>query len=144
MTAGWKFGKPDLVLSMPEAFEVPATGSLPYKNYIVDPGFKEDRWVQLAEARPGAAAWCITSSSTSSRRGRRNLSPPTAASRSWSAGRRAIWAWCARRTRRCAFRKARALRFELHYTPNGKAVKDRSSIGITFAKKPPRYELQMN
>jgi hypothetical protein len=34
--------------------------------------------------------------------------------------------------------------FELHYTPNGKAVKDRSSVGITFAKAPPKFELLMN
>jgi hypothetical protein len=40
--------------------------------------------------------------------------------------------------------KGSKLRFELHYTPNGKAVKDRSSVGITFAKKPPRFELLMN
>ena len=33
------------------------------------------------------------------------------------------------------------LRLEMHYTPNGTAAKDRSSVGITFAEKPPRYEL---
>ena len=31
------------------------------------------------------------------------------------------------------------LMFQVHYTPNGVAVKDRSAVGITFAKKPPRY-----
>jgi hypothetical protein len=36
------------------------------------------------------------------------------------------------------------LLFEMHYTPNGKAVKDRSSIGLTFAKKPPRFEYFQN
>ena len=40
--------------------------------------------------------------------------------------------------------KGAKLRFEMHYTPNGKAVKDRSSVGITFAKKPPKYEMFMN
>ena len=34
--------------------------------------------------------------------------------------------------------------FELHYTPNGAAVKDRSSIGIIFYKTKPKYELLMN
>ena len=37
--------------------------------------------------------------------------------------------------------KGAKLRFEMHYTPNGTAVKDRSSVGITFAKKPPKYEM---
>src|SRR5208282_4606509 len=50
---GWTRGKPDLVVSMPEEFEVPADGTLPYKYWEVDPGFTEDRWVQSAEARPG-------------------------------------------------------------------------------------------
>ena len=36
------------------------------------------------------------------------------------------------------------MRFEMHYTPNGTAVKDRSSVGVTFAKEPPRFELFTN
>ncbi|MFL5343093.1 MAG: redoxin, partial [Gemmataceae bacterium] len=35
-------------------------------------------------------------------------------------------------------------RFEMHYTPNGTKTKDRSSVGVTFAKKPPRFELFTN
>ena len=31
--------------------------------------------------------------------------------------------------------------FEMHYTPNGTPVKDRSAIGLTFADKPPRFEV---
>jgi hypothetical protein len=37
--------------------------------------------------------------------------------------------------------KGAKLRLEMHYTPNGTPTKDRSSIGITFAKEPPKYEL---
>ena len=40
--------------------------------------------------------------------------------------------------------KGARLRLEMHYTPNGKKTKDRSSIGIQFAKKPPKYEMFMN
>ena len=50
---GWTIGKPDVVFAMAEEFEVPATGVLPYKHFVVDPGFTEDMWVQAAEARPG-------------------------------------------------------------------------------------------
>src|SRR5205823_6294238 len=42
---GWKLGKPDLVLEMPEEFEVPAEGVLPYKHFLVDTKFTEDKWV---------------------------------------------------------------------------------------------------
>src|SRR5262249_15580483 len=30
--------------------------------------------------------------------------------------------------------------FQLHYTPNGKAQQDRSSVGLVFAKTPPSME----
>ena len=53
---GWRMGKPDIVLDMPREFEVPADGSLPYQHFTIDPGFKEDVWVEKAEARPGPGA----------------------------------------------------------------------------------------
>src|SRR5262249_7509439 len=53
--SGWTLGQPDVVLSMPEEFDVPATGIVPYKNWVVETGFTEDRWVRMAEARPGSA-----------------------------------------------------------------------------------------
>ena len=31
--------------------------------------------------------------------------------------------------------------FQMHYTPNGKAQKDRSSVGLVFAKEPPTREV---
>jgi hypothetical protein len=37
--------------------------------------------------------------------------------------------------------KGSQLVFQMHYTPNGKAQKDRSSIGLIFAKKPPTREV---
>ena len=50
---GWKIGEPDKVFTMAEEFKVPATGVLDYQRFVVDPGFKEDVWVQAAECRPG-------------------------------------------------------------------------------------------
>src|SRR5205823_218628 len=53
---GWAHGTPDVVFSMPEEFEVPADGVLPYKNWVIETKFTEDRWVRIAEARPGSPA----------------------------------------------------------------------------------------
>lgn len=51
---GWNIPEPDLVLPMSdEPFQVPATGVVDYQHYVVDPGFKEDKWVVATEARPG-------------------------------------------------------------------------------------------
>jgi hypothetical protein len=50
---GWSIGKPDWVIEMPMAFDIPATGTVDYQYFLVPTGFKEDRYVRMAEARPG-------------------------------------------------------------------------------------------
>lgn len=50
---GWAIGKPDVVLEMPNAFNVPASGTIDYQYVLVPTNFTEDRYVQFAEARPG-------------------------------------------------------------------------------------------
>ena len=39
-------------------------------------------------------------------------------------------------------RKGSWLMFQMHYTPNGVPHEDRSSIGLIFAKEPPKYEVR--
>jgi len=53
---GWHIPTPDLVVSMLEPFTVPAEGTVDYQYFVVDPGFREDRWIQAAEVRPGNRA----------------------------------------------------------------------------------------
>ncbi len=50
---GWAIGKPDLIIEMPKAFSVPASGKIAYQYIITPSGLTEDRWVQAAEIRPG-------------------------------------------------------------------------------------------
>jgi mono/diheme cytochrome c family protein len=52
-TDGWAIGKPDMVINMPEEFALEASGPDEYQYFAVDPGFTEDKYVQMAEARPG-------------------------------------------------------------------------------------------
>jgi mono/diheme cytochrome c family protein len=51
-TDGWTIGKPDVVIQMQEAYTLDATGPDEYQYFVMDPGFKEDVYVQRAEARP--------------------------------------------------------------------------------------------
>src|SRR5947209_4942561 len=53
---GWSIGKPDTVVEMPHDFDVPAAGTVEYQYIVIPSGFKEDTWVQAAEARPGNRA----------------------------------------------------------------------------------------
>jgi hypothetical protein len=137
-------GKPDMIFTMPEEFEVPADGSLPYQHFVVDTNFTEDRWVQVAEGRPGNPAVVHHIVVYLLGEGQRQpfLQDGTLSVLvGWAPGDLGLV--CPPDT---ALRvpKGAKLRFELHYTPNGKATKDRSSVGITFAKKPPRFELYTN
>lgn len=50
---GWRIGKPDMVITMPQAFHVPASGTIDYQYIVIPTGFTEDKYIQLAEARPG-------------------------------------------------------------------------------------------
>ncbi|HKI31232.1 MAG TPA: alpha/beta hydrolase fold domain-containing protein, partial [Gemmataceae bacterium] len=142
---GWTMGKPDQVFEMPEAFDVPATGVVPYKNWVIDTTFTEDRWVQAAECRPGApgvvhhmVAYILKGSG---RGGPLGVDGSMSVLVGWAPGDLGLS--CPPDTALRVPKGAR-LRLEMHYTPNGTAVKDRSAIGITFAPKPPKYELLMS
>ena len=50
---GWNIGKPDMVITMPEEFTLEANGPDEIQYFETDPGFKEDKYVMMAEARPG-------------------------------------------------------------------------------------------
>ena len=50
---GWAIPKPDAVIELPTAYEIPATGTIEYQHILIPAPFKTDKWVQFAEARPG-------------------------------------------------------------------------------------------
>ncbi|HKV40448.1 MAG TPA: cytochrome c, partial [Blastocatellia bacterium] len=50
---GWHIGKPDLVLSMPAEYSLAPEGPDEYQYFKIPTNFKQDMWVQAAEARPG-------------------------------------------------------------------------------------------
>ena len=51
---GWQLGKPDLILTMPEAFEVSAEGRDIYWNFVLPLNLPEDKYVRAIEFRPQA------------------------------------------------------------------------------------------
>jgi Copper type II ascorbate-dependent monooxygenase, C-terminal domain len=50
---GWAIGKPDAVIEMPEEFTLGASGPDEYQYFDAPTNFTEDKYVQMAEARPG-------------------------------------------------------------------------------------------
>ena len=67
---GWRI-KPDMVIEMPEDFQIPGTGTINYQYIRVKGDIKQDLWVKAAEMRPGnpkvvhhAKLWVIPPGST--------------------------------------------------------------------------------
>jgi len=50
---GWSIGKPDVVFQIQEETTLDATGPDEYQYFDVPTNFTEDKYVQMAEARPG-------------------------------------------------------------------------------------------
>ena len=136
-TEGWQIGQPDLVIPMSQnPYQVPATGTVEYEHFKVDPGFQEDKWICAAECRAGNRAvihhiivgvlgegdfarqrggiheqvqsdWIAASAP-----GSPPMILPPGYAKFVPAGSKLV--------------------FQLHYTPNGTATEDISSIGLKF------------
>ncbi len=52
-TAGWQLGTPDLVITMPDGFMVPADGPDVFRNFVLSIPLAQRRFVRALEFRPG-------------------------------------------------------------------------------------------
>jgi len=141
---GWKIGQPDKVFTMAKDFQVPATGVVDYQRFVVDPGFKEDTWVQAAECRPGnrkVVHHILVYILAPGRRDPYELDGTAATLVGWAPGD--MPAVYSPDTARLVPAGSKLL-FEVHYTPNGTEQSDRSLVGIRLAKKPPANSVEMN
>ncbi|MEP6716653.1 MAG: hypothetical protein ABJC09_13870 [Terriglobia bacterium] len=50
----WQLGTPDLILTMPKAFSVPADGPDIYRNFVLPTGLTDDRYIRAIELKPSA------------------------------------------------------------------------------------------
>ncbi len=139
----WSIGTPDKVYQMAEEFSVPATGVLEYQRFTIDPGFTEDVWIQAAETRPGNRAVVhhilIYYQSPEVPLFARDGATTTLVG--WAPGDMPAIYEPGTAKRIPAGSK---LIFEVHYTPNGTAQGDRSSVAVIFAKEPPKRPVEVN
>lgn len=52
----WEIGTPDVVVTMPKEFVVPAKGTIEYQYFEMPVSITEDKWVEAIEILPGARA----------------------------------------------------------------------------------------
>ena len=167
-TEGWNIAKPDVVLAMPRPVAIPANGDVEYTYEIVPTHFAEDKWIQMAEVHPSSpqyvhhavvyirppdSQWLrhapvgmpFTASTLSDPQERLEahgttsdlllVYAPGSSPDHWPDGM-------------AKFVPAGSdLVFQVHYTTNGTAGNDQTSVGMAFAKSPPRQRvitLQLN
>jgi hypothetical protein len=165
---GWNISQPDRIVKMPKPVKIPAQGEIEYTYEIVPTHFSEDRWVRMSEFRPGSpahvhhavvyirppdSAWlrhapmgepftALTLSDPTERRQAHETTSdlllvyaPGSSPDEWPEGM-------------AKFVPAGSdLVFQMHYTTNGTADEDETSIGLVFAKTPPKQRvitLQLN
>ncbi|MCW5936049.1 MAG: redoxin domain-containing protein [Fimbriimonadaceae bacterium] len=49
----WALGKPDMVVSMPESFDLGPDGRDEYWNFVITPDIKKPVWIQAMDVQPG-------------------------------------------------------------------------------------------
>jgi hypothetical protein len=154
--SAYAIGRPDVELVPDKGFAVPERGDLELQYFVLgeaDPNRNEDRWVTAAEMRPGVRAVvhhaavymiapphgtlpprsdvahaCDHAAPPAVPQGRRDYLF------SWSPGSPAFVAPAG--GARLLPRGARLL-LEVHYTTNGKAAVDRTTVALRFAKRAP-------
>jgi hypothetical protein len=148
---GWNIGQPDLEIGMPNAFQVPASGTIEYQYVVIPTGFTEDRWVSAAEVRPGNRAvvhHVIAFVRNPGSRWLRDAAPgvPFVPAKDGEGSASDFLAGFAPGSvpevlepGRARLVKAGAdIVLQMHYTADGTPAADRSRIGLIFAKEPPR------
>ena len=156
---GWNI-KPDMIIEMPKDFNVPATGTVEYQNFLVKVNFPEDVWVVAAEMRAGNRQ-VLHHGRVLVRRPGMDFMKDAVPGDAYPTGSLAMTSAGSPETLGkfnpglgpqdfALFESAKFvpkgsdLVFNMHYTSVGKATTDRSRVGLVFAKNPPKLRYLMH
>jgi Flp pilus assembly protein TadD len=150
-TRGWQLGEPDLILTMEDAFSVPAEGVDVYRNFVLPIPVSTPRWVKAVELRPGNprvvhhAVMQVDRSRSSRRRDEEEAGPgfsgmdlagseaPGGQSLGWTPGKLPIvderLAWW--------LEPGSDMVVQLHMLPSGKPEQVSLKIGLYFTDRAP-------
>jgi hypothetical protein len=134
---GWTIGKPDAVFTMEEEFSIPAAGTIPYKYFKVPTGLTEDKWIQAIEIKPGARTHvhhviAYTQPAGQPLNPGGALGPTNIGGVTPNKPGLVFEPGIARR-----LRGNQDIVLQMHYTTNGTAATDRTTVGVIYAKQPP-------
>ncbi|XOV89178.1 MAG: redoxin family protein [Pseudomonadota bacterium] len=138
----WPLGTPDLVLELP-AFDVPATGIVDYQRPAIPNPLTEGKWLRASTVKVGSRETVHHLLS-----GHMKEMPENGRSNEtrWgpSVGGYAVGAESniMREGIGSFIPAGGAIGFQMHYTPYGKAVTDRTKVGLYFYDEPPELMIR--
>jgi hypothetical protein len=135
----WTMGKPDLIVEVP-TFEVPASGVVSYQYPRATNPLGRDVWIRGIEILPGDRTVVHHVLAGIDDANRRQFSGSIGELGGYAPGKNAA-PYPA--DTGILLRKEANFRFQMHYTPKGKAVSDVTRVGLYFYDKPPKHELKM-
>jgi hypothetical protein len=158
-TAGWSHGEPDVVIDMPVEFAIPAEGEVPVIDFFTKAPFTQDVYVKALEVREGTAGvihhagvYVIDKLPEGARLVNGRIIGADGKEMSRNQVARANGGTSTQEIQKLlSFVPGRGyeeyqgdagqlikagsyIDFYMHYTPNGAPAKDRSRLGLYFAK----------
>ncbi|MDX2033000.1 MAG: cytochrome c [Blastocatellia bacterium] len=133
---GWQIGEPDVVFQMPEEFAIPAEGAVPYMYFTVPSNFKEDKYIAAMEARAGDLSvvhHIVIYVRDPQEKAPKRQDIGTGLLGALSPGQTPFMAQPGTAK---LIKAGSNIVFQMHYTPSGKATRDRSMVGLKFATWP--------
>ena len=156
---GWNL-KPDVIIEMPNVFHVPASGTIEYQYMLVNYTFTEDTWIAAAEMRPGntqvvhhGEVWVRPPGSKWMAGAKPGVSYPLPEMPKQPAdyidvigkynpglgAQTFVFGDSAK-----FIPKGSDIVFEIHYTAVGKAVDEKTKVGLVLAKGPHKTRYYMS
>lgn len=139
--SSWMIGKPDKIYELPRPIAIKAEGIMPYQNLSVLTEFEEDKWVQALEVQPTAREVVHHVLIFAIPKGGRLTGGESAGFFAAYVPGNNTLVYPEGLAKKLP--KGSTLRFQIHYTPNGKATTDRTRLGLIFAKEAPRQEVHV-
>ncbi|MFC4310839.1 redoxin domain-containing protein [Steroidobacter flavus] len=132
----WALGEPDLIVEIP-AFDVPATGVIPYQMPSADNPLGHDVWVRAVDFQPGDRTVLHHIIATMGSNAESVRDGGSLGGYVPGAGPMLLPAETG-----VLIKKDAKFFFQMHYTVSGKPARDVSRMGLYFRKDAPQYQMR--
>jgi hypothetical protein len=146
---GWQLGQPDLIVTFPHEYHIPASGPDIYRDFVIPVNLSEAKWIRAVEVRPTAIKAIhhmlyYADPSGTLRERDRSESLPGFAGLAFPDGTIGLGGWAGGTQPHFLpdgvarpFPKGSDLIIQEHFHPIGKEEVEKTVVGLYFAKQAP-------